>query len=406
MDKKAVIFAASLLIFDESDEKGRVERSKWVADWLKKRNSLGCYATLVPELRAESPELYKNFVRMSAEDFDHLERLVEPLIAKKITYMREPISTGERLAVTLRYLATGESFSSLQYLFRIHQSTISTIVPIVCEAIYTVLYRDYLKCPTSTDEWEKISYLFYDLWNFPNCLGAIDGKHVEIIAPANSGSLYFNYKKSHSIVLMAIADAEYKFTYIDVGVNGRHSDGGVFKNCSFAKAMNYNQLNIPASKELPGRHTKVPYVLVGDDAFAMQKHLLKPYTARNLSVINLSRRIIENVFGIMSAIFRVFRSPILLSPDKACKITKACAALHNFLMIRNRGVYAPNGTFDRYSVNGCIIEGSWRNETQSSSFYGMERSNETTNNDAKVIREEFEQFFIAEGDIPYQYSQI
>lgn len=59
--------------------------------------------------------------------------------------MREPISAGERLAVTLRYLATGETFSSLQYLFRIPQSTISTIVPEVCDAIYEVLKDQFLK---------------------------------------------------------------------------------------------------------------------------------------------------------------------------------------------------------------------------------------------------------------------
>lgn len=59
--------------------------------------------------------------------------------------MREPISAGERLAVTLRYLATGESFSSLQYIFRIPQSTISTIVPEVCDAIYAVLKDEFLK---------------------------------------------------------------------------------------------------------------------------------------------------------------------------------------------------------------------------------------------------------------------
>lgn len=81
---------------------------------------------------------------------------------------------------------------------------------------------------------------------------------------------------------MGIADAEYKLIYVDVGCNGIISDDGVFNKCSFATAMEANQLNIPQPKSLPKRNVPVPYVLVADDAFALKPNLLKPFSGKNL----------------------------------------------------------------------------------------------------------------------------
>ena len=81
--------------------------------------------------------------------FQELLEKVRPCIQKKTTNMRKPISAEEKLALTLRLIATGENFSSLSFLFRIHDSTISAFVPIVCWYIYQVLKEEYCKVPAS-----------------------------------------------------------------------------------------------------------------------------------------------------------------------------------------------------------------------------------------------------------------
>lgn len=80
--------------------------------------------------------------------------------------------------------------------------------------------------PKSREEWKIIAQEFEQRWNFPHCLGALDGKHVKIIPPDGSGSYFYNYKGFHSMVLMAIVNANYEFIIAEFGTNGRISDGG------------------------------------------------------------------------------------------------------------------------------------------------------------------------------------
>ena len=108
------------------------------------------------------------------------------------------------------------------------------------------------KTPMTTEEWRTVSAEFHRQWNFPHCLGAIDGKHCAVQAPSNTGIQYFNYKKQFSIVLMAISDASNKFTYVDVGTPGRWSDGGTFDYCSLSTPLQAGYLNLPAESFLPG----------------------------------------------------------------------------------------------------------------------------------------------------------
>lgn len=110
------------------------------------------------------------------------------------------------------------------------KSTICIIVRDVCEAIWSVLQPEFGRIPSTEEEWFGVSKEFEERWNFPHCIGAIDGKHVVIQAPRNCGSEFYNYKGSHSVILLAVCDAHYRFLAVDIGDAGRHNDSGVFSN--------------------------------------------------------------------------------------------------------------------------------------------------------------------------------
>lgn len=172
----------------------KVSRRMWVRDMFKLRKKKGAFENLVQEMRTSDREAHFRFFRMSPERFDHLLSLVSPLISKEDTNFRKSISAGERLALTLRFLASGDSQISLHYLFRISRKSVSRIISETCVAIYQVLGPVYLRNPNSAEEWKKIANEFKELWNMPHVIGAMDGKHIGIEAPHKSGSLYHTYK--------------------------------------------------------------------------------------------------------------------------------------------------------------------------------------------------------------------
>nr|CAI5845958.1 unnamed protein product [Callosobruchus analis] len=332
---------------------------------------------------------FQNFTRMSSTDFEELLSVVGPIIRKINTNMREAIPEKVRLAICLRYLASGDSYRSLMYTFKISDSTISLIVPEV-------------EVPSTEAEWLKIAKEFDNQWNFPHCIGALDGKHVQIQCPANSGSSFYNYKGTFSIVLMAIVNANYKFIYAYVGSQGRMSDGGVFQRTSFCRSLLNNALNIPKPIPLKSMHLEVPYVLVADVLVGSPRRI---YNYR----LSRARRIVENAFGLLSAIFRIFRKPIAVKPDTTEALVFTCIHLHNFLRRHavSRKRYSPSGTFDIENVDtGEITPGSWRRDTAGDTgMISLKKVPRKAGNDAKLIREEFMNYFMSpEGSVSWQES--
>ena len=121
----------------------------------------------------------------------------------------------------------------------------------------SIILASYITCPSSEEESLEIAKRFHSRWQLPNCVGAINGKHVQILHPPETGSDYFNYKGFSSTVLMAIMGPNAEFVFADLGSQGRISDGGVLRNTVFYHALDAKQLNIPEPKALTVNDTIV-----------------------------------------------------------------------------------------------------------------------------------------------------
>jgi hypothetical protein len=245
--------------------------------------------------------------------------------------------------------------------------------------------------PTSEEEWLKIAKGFNSTTNFPNLLGAIDGKHIEVFQPAHSGSLYFNYKHYFSLVLLAVCDSDFNFIFIDVGSYGKSADSQIYKNSTLYKMINEKSLNIPKARPLHSSGEPLPFTFIGDEAFGLEENMQRPYSGNNLPPkqriynyrLSRARRHIECAFGILANTWRILHRPLNMSIDLCEDIVKSCCVLHNFVRQREDNYISPT-TNDTQDTVGNPIP-STRNKT------------------AHDIRDNFADYFVSDaGALPWQ----
>ncbi|XP_050676737.1 uncharacterized protein LOC126973475 isoform X1 [Leptidea sinapis] len=372
--------------------KRAMKRKYWVHPMLMKRIPLGLCQSYIEELKSDDGKFYE-YLRMTVTTFDSLLVRLADNLRRENTHFRNCISAEERLVITLRYLASGCSFKQLHYNFRVGMSTISKIIKETCSVIWSVLSAEYLKLPNTEEEWRAIAEAFKTKANFPHCLGALDGKHIRITKPINSGSMFFNYKDYFSFILFAIVDSEYRFIYVSIGSYGKECDSSILKQSNFWKKLNDGTLNIPRPTPLhENMQEEIPYVFVGDEAFTLSQNLLRPYGGTHLDNkkkifnyrLSRARRYVECTFGILSNKWRILHRPLDVCAETAIEVVKACTVLHNFL-IKKDAIYLENTPTVMPLVNMPATQ---------------LRPNEGGGN---AVRLQFSDYFVSEiGSVPWQ----
>lgn len=208
---------------------------------------------------------------------------------------------------------------------------------------------------------------------------------------------------------MAISDAKYKFIYVNVGAYGSEGDGGVFCSDTIGRKINNDELPLPDDATLGG--IEIPYFFIADDAFALSKRIMKPYTPtragplsneENIFNYRLSRarRCIENAFGILSRKWLCLSHALRHHPKRASKIILACCVLHNLLIDSTH--YCPTSFADYIDGNGDIVEGEWRSKRMAE-LLPLQNASGRIANRPKEIRDCLSAYVNSEiGSVPWQ----
>lgn len=238
----------------------------------------------------------------------------------------------------------------------------------------------------------------------------MDGKHIRIVPPPHSGATYYNYKNFYSIVLMALVGPNYEFLYVDVGKNGRLSDGGVLEYTEFYQKLKSRQLNLPENNETIKNFN---FVFLGDEAFGLDENFLKPYAQRELNKekrifnyrLSRARNVVENAFGIITSRFRILQTAINMKTENICYVILAICVLHNYLRTSSNS-YLSYSTVDREDIDsGSVQTGDWR--TNSVQMINLQHQrNAHASFEAKQNRENYKNYFNSEGRVEWQDLMI
>ena len=293
----------------------------------------------MPMLELDDPMAYRNFIRMPPELFQELEQRLGPEIQKDRTWMRDPQCPGLKLAVTLRHLASGDSYPTLQYAFRVARSTINRFVPEVCNTIIRAYQNEVMTCPTSPKRSSPFfigggtSHIPWMPWMESTFQSDV---HDEVAASTTTT------RASIRIVLLALVDGDCKFLWVDLGAAGSSFDAQIFKHSDLRHKIEDGTIGFPESESLVDDGPKVNYFILGDDAFPLKLWLMKPYSRRGMDLnqrvfnyrLSRGRRVVENAFGILTSGFRIFQRTMQQDPPVVARVVMACLVLPNLLRMQ------------------------------------------------------------------------
>lgn len=259
--------------------------------------------------------------------------------------MRELVEVERQVTLTFYYLSDEGRMRKTANSFGLSRSSVSITVRTVCQAITEHLGPLFIRLPTTEEEAEEKTRNFFTRFRFPQCLGAVDGTHINIKQPSCNSTDYVNRKSRFSINVQACCDFSYKF--MDVVVKWPESvhDARVFTNSTLNHMLRNGDIP-PCPKRIVEDEDPEQVFILGDPAYPLLPYVMKEFanggSTRQEQYYGYrlcsARNVIECAFGRLKARFASLRRDMDINLDDLPFVIYACFVLHNFCEVHNESV--------------------------------------------------------------------
>ena len=306
------------------------EQSWFEKMWRNRHNDIYC-------------ELWQKEFRMSPSTFEFIIDLVEQNMAKADTVFRKAVPIEKRVGVGLWRLSTGTSFRTISKVFGIGKSTVIKLVnELISELVR--MSPEFIKFPKTTLETGAKIRSFRDFTGckIPQVLGAIDGTHIEILAPSSDSKVdYFNRKQKFTVNTQAVIGANLEFLDVATGYPGSVHDARVLRSSTLFQQA---EAQIILSKPLKDvDNVKIRPLLLSDSAYPATLWQVKPYKQNTMlnhsqnkfnKALSSARVTIERAFGVLKGRWRCLLKRLDNNLENIPDIILACCVLHNITQLK------------------------------------------------------------------------
>ncbi|XP_020798836.1 uncharacterized protein LOC110176734 [Drosophila serrata] len=315
-------------------------RLEWTKEWLRKNQAeFLSKENLLSELQSRKDECYhlNYFLAITESQFRYLVQKLEPIISQYAPQRKKKsFSAEERLAITLKYLATGEVHSCRNYCFRASKFVINEMIANICLGFYEHLNDQYVTLPKTDDQWRSAAEEMERKHNLPHCVGNLFMRSIQLqgsgSGAASSGAAGGDDRKRATVIFTGIVDADNNFQYATVERAASSRPNDIYNQTTAVELIRHKMHALEEQSEQMDRQG---YYFAGDSVLPATSYLV---TTRNLPKDRAVLEALEQVnahadqtMRILCNMFPILAQPLRISDKHIREVVLGCVALYNFL---------------------------------------------------------------------------